>query len=241
MAGHSKWANIRHRKGRQDALRGKKNTKLIRDITVAVKEGGDDVSSNPRLRLALEKANKANVTKDSIKRAIDKGAGNIDGESYQEVVYEGYGPSGVAVMVFCMTDNKNRTVAEVRHAFSKYGGNLGTSGSVDYLFSRKGVIVVLEVDDEDVLIDSALESGCEDVSSYGDREFVVKTDPQNFDSVLSALQTVGYQIDKAELSWVPLTEMPLDEEQMDKLMVLQDALEDLDDCQSVYTNVGFAS
>ena len=241
MAGHSKWANIRHRKGRQDALRGKKNTKLIRDITVAVKEGGDDASSNPRLRLALEKANKANVTKDSIKRAIDKGAGNIDGESYQEVVYEGYGPSGVAVMVFCMTDNKNRTVAEVRHAFSKYGGNLGTSGSVDYLFSRKGIMVVLEVDDEDALINSALESGCEDVSASGDREFVVQTDPQNFDAVLSALQTAGYQIDKAELSWVPLTEMPLDEGQMDKLMVLQDALEDLDDCQSVYTNAGFSS
>ena len=237
MAGHSKWANIRHRKGRQDALKGKKNTKLIRDITVSVKESGADVSANPRLRLALEKANKANVTKDSIKRAIDKGLGNIDGAQYQEVVYEGYGPSGVAVMVFCMTDNKNRTVAEVRHAFSKHGGNLGTSGSVDYLFSRKGVIICQDVIDEDALMACAIESGCEDVIMISDQTYSIQSNPQDFDQILASLQASGYVIESGELSWVALNHISLDEVQLEKLFVLQDALEELDDCQSVYTNV----
>ena len=236
MAGHSKWANIRHRKGRQDVLRGKLNTKLIREITVAAKEGGADASSNPRLRLALEKANKANVTKDSIKRAIDKGTGVLEGDNYQEVVYEGYGPNGIAVMVFCLTDNKNRTVAEVRHAFSKYGGNLGTSGSVDYLFARKGVIHCCEVAEEEALMDCALEAGCEDVFAVDTDYYVVQTLPEDFDTVLQALQDKGYQCDKAELSWVADNTIALDAEQTEKLLTLQDALEDLDDTQSVYTN-----
>jgi YebC/PmpR family DNA-binding regulatory protein len=157
VAGHSKWANIKHRKGRQDALRGKMNTKLIREITVATKEAGGDPNSNPRLRLAIDKASRANVTKDSIKKAIDKGLGNVDGADYQEIRYEGYGPQGVAMLVLCLTDNKNRTVAEVRHAFSKHGGNLGTDGSVGYLFKRQGIVVFRADKLDDALMMRALD------------------------------------------------------------------------------------
>lgn len=241
MAGHSKWANIRHRKGRQDVLRGKLNTKLIREITVAAKEGGADASANPRLRLALEKANKANVTKDSIKRAIDKGTGVLVGEAFQEVVYEGYGPFGVAIMVFCLTDNKNRTVAEVRHTFSKYGGNLGTSGSVDYLFARKGAIQCRNVRDEDALMTVAIEAGCEDVQEIEPGVFGIHTPPEVFNTVLSALQKASYDVDSAELSWIAHNDILLDAEQAEKLLALQDALEDLDDCQAVFANADVQS
>lgn len=239
MAGHSKWANIKHRKGRQDALRGKANTKLIREITVAVKEAGQDPGSNPRLRLAIEKANRANVTKDSIKRAIDKGAGNIEGADYQEVMYEGYAPGGVAMMVSCLTDNKNRTVAEVRHAFSKHNGNLGTDGSVSYLFARKGLIVCENVADLDVLMDLIIDYDVDDVAMIGENVAQVVTSSVDLEAVSKIVDDNGYKILQADISWIADTLLAVGDEDKEKLENLQNTLEDLDDCQDVYMNVDF--
>lgn len=238
MAGHSKWANIKHRKGRQDALRGKMNTKLIREITVATKEAGGDPGSNPRLRLAIDKANRANVTKDSIKRAIDKGTGNTAGVDYQEIRYEGYGPQGVAMLVCCLTDNKNRTVAEVRHAFSKYGGNLGTDGSVGYLFARRGVVVLesASVDDETLMM-RALDCGIDDVVP-GDEEntVVLDMDPKLLSDVVEQLKAWEYVIAQADHGWIAETKQELSEEAYEKYDALHTVLLELDDVQSVFTN-----
>ena len=237
MAGHSKWANIKHRKGRQDALRGKMNTKLIREITVATKEAGGDPSSNPRLRLAIDKASRANVTKDSIKKAIDKGMGNVDGADYQEVRYEGYGPQGVAILVLCLTDNKNRTVAEVRHAFNKYGGNLGTDGSVGYLFVRKGVVVIDSVKLDDDLIERALDLGVDDVSEGDEENTVQLVMPSNLLSeVVDRLKSFDYEITQADQLWIAETHQKLDQGSYEKFETLYDALLELDDVQSVFAN-----
>ena len=237
MAGHSKWANIKHRKGRQDALRGKMNTKLIREITVATKESGGDPSSNPRLRLAMDKASRANVTKDSIKKAIDKGMGTIDGADYQEVRYEGYGPQGVAILVFCLTDNKNRTVAEVRHAFSKYGGNLGTDGSVSYLFNRQAKIVVQGSVDDEVLMSHALDCGADDFSQGETPDTVVLTlPPADLATAVDALKSQGYVVEHADHHWVADMIQPLDAAGVEKTLVLYEVLLDLDDVQAVFTN-----
>lgn len=237
MAGHSKWANIKHRKGRQDALRGKMNTKLIREITVATKEAGGDPDANPRLRLAIDKASRANVTKDSIKRAIDKGLGNTDGADYQAVRYEGYGPQGVAVLVFCLTDNKNRTVAEVRHAFNKYGGNLGTDGSVGYLFNRQAKVVITGSVDDDMIMLHALDCGADDVSAGEvDDQVVLTCEANQLSEVVNAMQGHGYTILHADQHWVADMMQALDEAATEKMMVLYDALIELDDVQSVFTN-----
>jgi YebC/PmpR family DNA-binding regulatory protein len=243
MAGHSKWANIKHRKGRQDALRGKMNTKLIREITVAVKEAGGDPSANPRLRLAMDKANRANVTKDSIKRAIDKGLGNTAGADYQEIRYEGYGPQGVAILVSCLTDNKNRTVAEVRHAFSKYGGNLGTDGSVGYLFARRGVVVLASASvDDETLVMRALECGVDDID-VGEEEgsVALEMDPKLLSDVVDQLKVWGYEILQADHSWIAETKQELSEDAYEKYDALYTALLELDDVQSVFTNADLAS
>lgn len=237
MAGHSKWANIKHRKGRQDALRGKMNTKLIREITVATKEAGGDPDANPRLRLAIDKASRSNVTKDSIKRAIDKGLGNIDGADYQSVRYEGYGPQGVAVLVFCLTDNKNRTVAEVRHAFNKYGGNLGTDGSVGYLFNRQAKVVITGSIDDDELMLRALDCGANDVSAGDvDGHVILTCDSNQLSEIVDSMQGYGYSILHADQHWVADMMQTLDEAGAEKMMVLYDALIELDDVQSVFTN-----
>ncbi|HAV94049.1 MAG: YebC/PmpR family DNA-binding transcriptional regulator [Legionellales bacterium] len=237
MAGHSKWANIKHRKGRQDALRGKMNTKLIREITVATKESGGDPSSNPRLRLAMDKASRANVTKDSIKKAIDKGMGTMDGADYQEVRYEGYGPQGVAILVFCLTDNKNRTVAEVRHAFSKYGGNLGTDGSVSYLFNRQAKIVVQGSVDDEALMSHALDCGADDFSQGETPDTVVLTlPPAHLATAVDALKSHDYVVEHADNHWVADMIQPLDATGVEKTLVLYEVLLDLDDVQSVFTN-----
>ncbi len=237
MAGHSKWANIKHRKGRQDALRGKMNTKLIREITVATREAGGDPSANPRLRLAMDKANRANVTKDSIKRAIDKGMGNLGTDDYQSVMYEGYGPQGVAMLVECLTDNKNRTVAEVRHAFNKYGGNLGTDGSVSYLFSRRGIVVVSGQEEDEALLTLALEHGIDDVSAGVDPDTVVlDMAPNLLSDVVDLVSSKGYSIVQADHMWVAETKLPLDEVGYEKCETLHDVLIELDDVQSVFTN-----
>lgn len=238
MAGHSKWANIKHRKGKQDAKRGKIFTKLIREITVAAR-GGDDLSMNPALRLAVDKANQQNMPKDTIKRAIDKGAGNTDGAALEDAKYEGYGPAGVAVWVHCLTDNRNRTVAEVRHALNKAGGNLGTEGSVSYQFQQKGIIVLPATLAEDAVFDVALEAGADDISAdnYG---IEVVSSPQAFEAVRDAMLAQEWAIESSELVWVADNTIDLDEEASEKVMRLQDVLEDLDDVQAVYTNAQFA-
>jgi len=236
MAGHSKWANIQHRKGAQDAKRGKLFTKLIREITVAARMGGPDAASNPRLRTAVDKALGSNMTKDTIERAVKRGAGTQDGDDFEEVRYEGYGPSGVAVMVDCLTDNRNRTVAEVRHAFNKAGGNLGTDGSVSYLFSKAGVIGYVAGCDEDQVIDAALEAGAEDVVSGDDGSVEVLTVSGNFSDVKQALETAGLVPEYAEVTMRPSTTAALELEDAEKILRLVDALEDLDDVQNVYSN-----
>lgn len=236
MAGHSKWANIKHRKGRQDALRGKQNTKLIREITVAVREAGEDPKSNPRLRLAMEKAGRGNVTKDSIKRAIDKGAGRIDAEQYQEVMYEGYGPQGVAILVSCLSDNKNRTVAEVRHAFTKYGGNLGTTGSVSYMFVRKAMLMCDGVVDEDVFMNAVLDYDVEDISFLGDGVACVEMSPGVLASVVDFCQAEGLNIVDSDVIWQADIPAEVDDENSEKLERLVTVLEDLDDVQAVYSS-----
>ncbi|MFC1348785.1 MAG: YebC/PmpR family DNA-binding transcriptional regulator [gamma proteobacterium symbiont of Phacoides pectinatus] len=236
MAGHSKWANIKHKKAANDKKRGKIWTKLLREVTVAAKEGGGDISTNPRLRLAMDKANAGNVPKDTIKRAAERGAGGGDGDSYDELRYEGYGPGGVAVIVDCMTDNRNRTASEVRHAFSKAGGNLGTDGSVAYLFSKQGIISFAPGADEDAVMEAALEAGAEDVVLNDDTSLDVMTAPEDFETVKEAIEGAGLAPDNAEVTYSASTLTALDDETAEKLLRLVDVLEDLDDVQEVYTN-----
>ncbi|BBT94751.1 putative transcriptional regulatory protein [Aeromonas veronii] len=235
MAGHSKWANIKHRKAAQDAKRGKIFTKLIREITTSARLGDADPANNPRLRAAVTAALTNNMTRDTINRAIQRGAGGGDGEQLDTIVYEGYGPAGSAVMVECLTDNRNRTVAEVRHAFSKCGGNLGTDGSVAYLFSKKGLLTFVGVD-EDALMDAALEAGADDVVTEEDGTIEVYTTPNDFGTVLDGLEAAGFKAQSAEVTMIPSTEAELDAETAPKLMRLIDMLEDLDDVQEVYHN-----
>jgi len=235
MAGHSKWANIQHRKGAQDKKRGKLFTKLIREITTAARVAGPDLESNPRLRLAVDKAKAQSMPKDNIERAIKRAAG-LDGDNYDEIRYEGYGPGGVAVMVECMTDNRNRTVAEVRHAFSKYGGNLGADGSVGYLFSLVGQLSFPAGQDEDVLMEAALEAGAEDVVSYPDGSIDVLTDPTEFEEVRDALAAAGFETEEAEVTQRASTSTELNEQQASSMMKMLEVLEDLDDVQNVYSN-----
>ncbi len=236
MAGHSKWANIQHRKGAQDAKRGKLFTKLIREITVAARLGGDDPAANPRLRAAIDKALGSNMPKDTIERAIKRGAGNLEGVSYQEIRYEGYGPGGVAVMVDCMTDNRNRTVAEVRHAFTKCGGNLGTEGSVAYLFTKKGVISYAAGSDEDAIMEAALEAGADDVLVNDDGSIDVFTTPEDFVAVKEAMVAAGLAPEHAEVTMQAATSAALALEDAQKMVRLLEMLEDLDDVQNVYSN-----
>ncbi len=241
MAGHSKWANIQHRKKAQDAKRGKLFTKLIREITTAAREGGGDPDANPRLRLAVDKALGANMQKDTVERAINRGAGNTDGDNFEEVRYEGYGPSGVAVMVDCLTDNRNRTVSEVRFAFSKCGGNLGTDGSVAYLFAKSGVIsYAAEGADEDRIMEAALEAGAEDIVTSDDGSVEVLTSVEDFIAVKEALVEAGLTPESAEVTMRPSTMATIDDADAAKSLVkLLDLLEDLDDVQNVYSNVDF--
>ncbi|WP_163328156.1 YebC/PmpR family DNA-binding transcriptional regulator [Desulfurobacterium thermolithotrophum] len=236
MAGHSKWANIRHRKAAQDAKRGKIYTKLAREITVAAREGGGDPETNPRLRAAIERARKFNMPKENIERAIKRGTGEIAGEAYEEVTYEGYGPGGVAIIVKCLTDNRNRTAAEVRHAFSKHGGNLGTSGCVSWMFERKGVITIpAEKYDEDTVMMAAIEAGADDVvkeESY----FVVYTQAQDLEDVRKAILDAGLEIEESKLDLIPQNTTRVEGETAVKVLKLLEALEDLDDVQEVYSN-----
>jgi len=236
MAGHSKWANIQHRKGAQDAKRGKIFTKFIREITVSARTGGGDVANNPRLRTVIDKALTANMTKDTIERAIKKGIGAADGDNYEEVRYEGYGPGGIAVLVDCLTDNRNRTVAEVRHAFSKAGGNLGTDGSVAYLFSKVGVLSFPAGVDEDALMEAALDAGADDVLSNEDGSADVLTSQENFEAVKAALAGAGLTPENAEVTMRAGTSTSLEQEDAEKLIRLIERLEDLDDVQNVYSN-----
>ena len=236
MAGHSKWANIKHRKAAQDAKRGKLFTKLIRELVVSAKAGGGIVEDNPRLRAAVDKALGANMTRDTIDRAIARGAGNNDTDNMEELTYEGYAPGGVAVLVEAMTDNRNRTVAEVRHAFTKRGGNLGTDGSVAYLFSRKGSIVFAAGVDEDAIMEAALEAGAEDVISHDDGSVEVLTAWEDFSDVKGALQVAGLEPEGGEVTMIPSTSVTLDADGAQTVMALVDMLEDLDDVQNVFTN-----
>lgn len=236
MAGHSKWANIQHRKGAQDAKRGKLFTKLIREITVAARLGGGDPAANPRLRAAMDKALTANMSKDTIERAIKRGSGGLEGQSYEEVRYEGYAPGGVAVMVDCMTDNRNRTVSEVRHAFSKCGGNLGTDGSVAYLFTKSGIISYPKESDEDKIMEVALEAGADDVVGYEDGSVDVITTPESLVDVKEGMTAAGLDPESAEVTMRAATDVALQVEDAAKMLRLLEMLEDLDDVQNVYSN-----
>ncbi len=240
MAGHSKWANIKHRKGREDARRGKLFTKLIREITVAAKMGGGDPSANPRLRAAIDNALSNNMTKDTIERAVTRGAGGGEGENVEEVRYEGYGPGGVAVMVDCMTDNRNRTVAEVRHAFTKFGGNLGTDGSVAYLFDKVGLLSYPTGTSEDSLMEVALEAGADDIISNDDGSIDVITGPDSFMDVKEALVAAEQTPENAEITMRAQTSSALDLDGAQTMLKLLDMLEDLDDVQKVYSNADIA-
>ena len=236
MAGHSKWANIKHRKERQDAKRGKIFTRLIKEITVAARMGGGDPAMNPRLRLAIDKAQENNLPKDTIERAAKRGSGDLEGVNYEEVRYEGYGIGGAAVMVDCMTDNKTRTVADVRHAFTKYGGNLGTDGSVAFLFKHCGQMVFAPGTDEDKLMEAAIEAGAEDVVTNDDGSIEVITGPNDFSEVREALQKAGFKPELAEVTMKPSTEATLVGDDAARMQKLLDAIEAVDDVQEVYTN-----
>ncbi len=236
MAGHSKWANIKHRKAAQDARRGKIFTKIIRELTVAARQGGGNPDDNPRLRGVIDKALTANMKKDTIERAIERGAGGGDDSNYEELTYEGYGPGGVAIFVEVMTDNRNRTVAEVRHAFNKMGGNLGTDGSVAYLFSKQGIISYSPEMDEDQLTEAALVAGAEDLATLNDGSFEIVTTPEQFLDVKRSLVESGLVPDNAEVTMVPSMMAELDEEGAEPILKLIDMLEDLDDVQNVYHN-----
>ncbi|HMM46089.1 MAG TPA: YebC/PmpR family DNA-binding transcriptional regulator [Candidatus Macondimonas sp.] len=236
MAGHSKWANIQHRKNAQDARRGKLFTKLIREITIAARAGGADAASNPRLRLAMDKAFTANMTRDTVERAIKRGSGDLEGVALEEVRYEGYGPGGVAVLVECMTDNRNRTVAEVRHAFTKHGGNLGADGSVGYLFTRTGVITYAPGTDDDALMEAALEAGADDIVRNADDSVDVLVAPEGFEAALSSLRAAGFEPAAAEVTERAATLVSLEGEAAMSVLKLLERLEDLDDVQNVYSN-----
>jgi len=236
MAGHSKWANIKHKKAATDAKRGKIWTRLIKEITVAARMGGGDMTSNPRLRLAVDKAADANMPKDNVTRAVQRGAGGLEGVNYEEVRYEGYGIGGAAIIVDCMTDNRVRTVAEVRHAFSKFGGNMGTEGSVAFMFQHTGQFLFAPGVDEDKLMEAALEAGAEDVIQDDEGGFEVLCDPFAFASVKDALEKAGFKADQAEVIMKPATETVFTGEDAQKMQKLLDAIENLDDVQEVYTN-----
>ncbi len=238
MAGHSKWHNIRHKKAKQDAKRGQLFTKLLREITVAAKQGGGDPEFNPRLRIAIEKAKKANMPVENIERAIKRGTGELEGVTYEEVVYEGYGPEGVAVIVECLTDNRNRTTAEVRHIFTKHGGNLGSSGCVSFLFEEKGVIYVpKDKYDEETIFEKAIEAGAEDVITEDEEHYEIRTEPKELYSVKENLEKEGIEIEKAEITRIPTTTVEIkDPEKAEKLLKMLDALEESDDVQKVYSN-----
>ncbi len=240
MAGHSKWANIQHRKGAQDKKRGKLFTKLVKEITVAARIGDPDPAANPRLRLAVDKAMAASMPKDNIERAIKRGAGSMDGDSYEEIRYEGYGPQGVAIMVDCMTDNRNRTVADVRHAFSKHGGNLGNDGSVAYLFEKKGSLYFGPGVNGDQLMEIALEAGAEDIVEFDDGCAEVLTDPDSFGEVRAAIEAADLEPAEADIIMRPATTVDLDPESHESVQRLLDALDDLDDVQNVYSNADLA-
>ncbi len=236
MAGHSKWANIQHRKGAQDKKRGKLFTKLIREITVAARMGGGDPAANPRLRLAIDKARAQSMPKDNIERAVKRGSGESDGDDFQEIRYEGYGPGGTAVMVDCLTDNRNRTVAEVRHAFTKFGGNLGADGSVNYLFNHVGQLLYGAGSDEDAIMEAAIEAGAEDVVVDDDASIEVLTDPSDFEAVRDAMVAAGLEPENAELTMRASTSSSLDVKEAGSMVRMLEVLEDLDDVQQVYSN-----
>lgn len=236
MSGHSKWANIKHKKGKMDAIRGKATTKIGREITIAVKLGGTDPTGNMRLKLALQKAKENNIPKENIQRAIQKGSGTLEGSNYEEIKYDGYGPGGVAIMVEAMTDNRNRTAADVRHLFSKYGGNLGESGCVSWMFKQKGVFIVEQdgVDEEELML-LALDAGAEDFEAADD-QFEITTDPDDFEKVQDVLEKNNIKTVFARITMVPETTASLVGDESVKMMKLLDALEDHDDIQEVYTN-----
>ena len=235
MSGHSKWANIKHRKAAADAKKGKVFTRLIKEITVASKLGGGDPNSNPRLRLAMDKAREANMTKDSVQSAVKRGAGQLDGVSYEEIRYEGYGPGGSAIMVDCMTDNRTRTVAEVRHAFTKNGGNLGADGSVAYLFKHCGQFIFAPGTSEDRVMEAALDAGAEDVLKNDDGSVELICAPMDFSAVKAALDQAGLKPEFAEITMKPTAEAALSAPDQARMRSLVDALENLDDVQNVYT------
>ena len=238
MAGHSKWANIQHRKKRQDNKRGKLFTKLIKEITVAAREGGGDADSNPRLRLALDKAFSGNMNKETVEKAINRGTGNLEGVSYEELTYEGYSSSGVAVIVECVTDNKNRTVAEVRHAFSKFSGNLGSSGSVSYLFNKVGIISYEDTKKGDEIVDLAIENNASDVIQ--ENNYVeIQTDKEDYLNITKVLKENDHLFGNAELEMHADIKIKLDAEGAESFLKFTDALEDLDDVQNVYTNAEY--
>jgi YebC/PmpR family DNA-binding regulatory protein len=236
MAGHSKWANIQHRKNKQDARRGKLFTKLIREITVAARMGGGDLNSNPRLRLAVDKALLANMTRETIERATKRGAGGLEGAQMEQIRYEGYGPKGVAVLVDTLTDNRNRTVAEIRHAFSKCGGNLGTTGSVAYLFSKRGLITFPPGSEEARILEIALEANAEDVITYPDQSIDVLVAETDLAELKKIYQARNLTIAHSEVTWLASTQVELSDEDQVKMESLIEMLEDLDDVQNVYSN-----
>jgi len=240
MAGHSKWANIQHRKKAQDAKRGKIFTKLIREITVAARLGDPDPAANPRLRLAVDKALSNNMPKDNIDRAIKRGAGEDEGTQYEEARYEGYGPGGVAVMVDCMTDNRNRTVSEIRHAFNKAGGNLGTDGSVVFMFTKRGVLSYPAGSDEDAIMAAAVEAGADDVVTNEDGSIEVLTSPEEYMDVKAAMIEAGMTPEHAEVTMRPDSSSEVEGEDAEKVLRLLERLEELDDVQNVYSNADFS-
>ncbi len=236
MAGHSKWANIKHKKAANDKKRGKLWSKLIREVTVAARQGGGDISSNPRLRLAIDKARAGNMPNDTIERAVKRGAGGDDTGNFDEIRYEGYAPGGIAVLVDCLTDNRNRTASEVRHAFTKHGGNLGTDGSVSYLFQKQGILSYAPGADEETLLALALELGADDVVRHDDESVDVSTSAESFHTMHDGLIAADQVPDHAEITFNADTQISLNDEAADKVLRLIDFLEDLDDVQAVYTN-----
>jgi YebC/PmpR family DNA-binding regulatory protein len=239
MAGHSKWANIRFRKAAQDSRRGKLFSKLIREITVAAKSGISDPEGNPRLRSAIDKALAANMGRDVINRAVQRGSGDSGGDGYQDVVYEGYGPGGVALLIECSTDNRNRTVSEVRHALSKHGGNLGTEGSVSYLFNRAGSVQFAAGSDEEQIMDVAVSSGADDIDTLDDGSIMVSTPVDSFYEVIEAVEKAGLEYEEASIEQRPTTSLEIGDQLMERVVNLIDVIEELDDVQDVYTNATF--
>ena len=241
MAGHSKWANIRFRKAAQDSRRGKLFSKLIREITVAAKSGTPDPEGNPRLRSAIDKALAANMGRDVINRAVQRGSGDSSGDGYQDVVYEGYGPGGVALLIECSTDNRNRTVSEIRHALSKHGGNLGTEGSVSYLFHRAGSVQFSAASDEEQIMDVAVSAGADDIDTLDDGSIMVSTPVDSFYEVVEAVEKAGLEYEEANIEQRPTTSFEMGDELMERVVNLIDVIEELDDVQDVYTNATFTA